>query len=81
MVEYVAIQQKIPVKQISKENGRTNVPIDELLSCQIFSWRHYRRMAEFVIIAGDLDLDGGGKKTALLQNAKSCKLSNIKQQC
>ena len=33
IVEYVIIQQKVPVKQIMKENGRTNVPIDELLSC------------------------------------------------
>ncbi len=78
MVEYVAIQQKVPVKQISKENGRTNVPIDELLSCQIFSWRRYRRMAEFVIIAGDLDLDGGGKKLLCcrMQNLVNSAISN-----
>jgi hypothetical protein len=71
IVEYVVIQQKVPVKQIIKENGRTKVPIDELLSCQILSWRRYRRMAEFVIIVGDLVLDGGGKKLLC------CRMQNL----
>lgn len=38
LVEYVLIEQEAPIKVIEMSNGRRSIPLDELLSCQIFSW-------------------------------------------
>ena len=62
LVEYVLIEQEAPIKLIEKNNGRRSISIDELFSCQIFSWQCYRCNAVFVAIVGNLGMHGGGRK-------------------
>ena len=49
-IEYVTLKQKEKIKDVTKENGRTTVPLAELLQCQIFSYKRVRRNADHVIL-------------------------------
>ena len=39
-VDYVILPQVSTISQVSKLNGRTSVPLDQLISCQFYSWKN-----------------------------------------
>lgn len=57
VIDYAELKQKVKIKDATKENGRTAVPLEELLQCQIFSYKRLRKKADHVILCGDFSME------------------------
>ena len=52
-VQYAEITQKGKISTVMKQNGRTHVPLDELVGCKVLSWKYVQNDTEQVILCGD----------------------------
>lgn len=56
-LDYSVLPQQVKIDDVEKLNGRTEVPLEELMQCKILSWRNMRMKAEQVIVCADFQLE------------------------